>query len=215
MTRFFDPLIPRKLALIDEALKQSDTLIPLPGIVEISESGICNRKCSFCPRSAPDYPDINEFVGSGLVEKLTSQLNEVGFKGLFMFSGFVEPLLDKNIYDLVALVRRNLQDSRIEIITNGDVLNETRLRRLFESGLSTLLISVYDSKEDAERFERLCRGVGLREDQYKIRHRYLPPEQDFGITLSNRGGMMGNAQNSIASRAETWGHPCFYPHYMF
>ena len=215
MSRFLDPSIPRKSAIVDKAFTLDESGIPLPSVVEINDSGLCNRKCSFCPRSAPDYPSVNEFVDTSLIEKLTRQLNEAGFKGAVVFAGFGEPLLDRNIYNLIAIVRCHLSDSEIEITTNGDVLNKPRLERLFESGLSTLLISVYDSKKEALRFERLCEDAGLTQDQYKIRHRYLPPEQDFGITLSNRGGLMGNAEHSIPSRQEAWKHPCFYPHYFF
>ncbi|MDP3726667.1 MAG: SPASM domain-containing protein [bacterium] len=230
MSRFLDPLIPRKSDIVDEALRHDENGRPLPSIVEISESGICNRKCSFCPRSAPDYPDIGEFIDASLVEKLACQLNEVGFKGIFLFSGFVEPLLDKNIFNLVALVRQTLKDSRIEIVTNGDMLNDKRLKRLFKSGLSTLLVSVYgkeeairlgkeetlrSGKEEALRFEFMCKNAGLRKDQYEIRHRYLPPEQDFGITLSNRAGMMANAEHVIPALTESLKRPCYYPHYTF
>jgi hypothetical protein len=31
--------------------------IPLPTEIEISESGTCNRKCVFCPRSAEGFED--------------------------------------------------------------------------------------------------------------------------------------------------------------
>ena len=219
MTRFFDPLIPRKSALVNNALKQNEAGIPLPAIVEVSESGTCNRKCSFCPRSAPEFLDVKEFIDPNLLNKLARELHEIGFKGLFLFSGFVEPLLDKELHHRVSLVRSYLRDSRIEIVTNGDVLlkkgGKKRLERLFDAGLSTLLISVYDGKEAADRLEALCRNSGLQEDQYKIRHRYLPPEQDFGITLSNRGGMMHDAAHSIPDRHEVWEHPCYYPHYNF
>jgi len=215
MSDFFDPLIPRKSTIVDDALHVDESGFPLPSIVEVSESGTCNRVCAFCPRSAPDYPDIKEFIDPALVEKLARQLNEVGFKGLFLFSGFVEPLLDKNIYDLVALVRSNLSECRIELVTNGDALNEKRLIRLFDSGLSTILISVYDGKPEAEVFESLCRNAGLTGKQFKVRHRYLPPEQDFGITLSNRAGMMENTEHIIPSLATPSAHPCYYTHYTF
>jgi radical SAM protein with 4Fe4S-binding SPASM domain len=215
MVGFYDPLIPRKSAISDQALIRNESGIPLPSIVEVSESGTCNRSCEFCPRSTPDYPDIKEFINADLVDKLTRQLNDAGFKGLFLFSGFVEPLLDKNIFDLVALVRENLPDSRIEMVTNGDVLNRDRLKRLFDNGLSTLLISVYDSKEDADRFEDLCLGAGLNSGQFEVRHRYLPPTQDFGITLSNRAGMMENTEFKIPPLASPSTHPCYYTHYTF
>ena len=48
-----------------------------------------------------------------------------------------------------------MPNSRLEMVNNGDVLNKDRLVKLFKNGLSTLLISVYDSAEDAEKFEKI------------------------------------------------------------
>ncbi len=215
MKSFIDPAINRKSNIVDDALVIMDDKTPLPSVVEVSESGTCNRVCSFCPRSVPDFPDVKEFIDKGLIEKLATQLSEVGFKGIFLFSGFVEPLLDKNIYNLISIVRKALPNVKIEAVTNGDVLNESRLQKLFDSGLSTILISAYDSKEQAEDFEKLCTDIGLSAKQYVVRPRYLPPEQDFGITLSNRAGMMDNAEFSIVSPANSLAEPCYYPHYTF
>lgn len=215
MTGFLDPLISRKSVIADEGLVKGERGFPLPAIVEVSESGTCNRKCVFCPRSAPDYPDIKEFIDPALIDKLSRQLGEAGFRGLFLFSGFVEPLLDKNIYTLVATVRGNLPASRIEIVTNGDVLDDVRLRHLFESGLSTILISVYDGEKDARRFDAMCQEAGLASDQYVVRNRYLQAEQDFGITLSNRAGMMDNAEHPLPALPKSSKNPCFYTHYTF
>ena len=86
-----------------------------------------------------------------------------------------------------------------ELIANGDVLNLKRLIKLFNSGLSTILISVYDGPEDEEKFKKLVLDAGLNEKQYVIRNRYLPPEEDFGITISNRSGLMDNAEHKISS----------------
>ena len=101
------------------------------------------------------------------------------------------------------------------MVTNGDVLNLKRLLKLFEKGLNKLLISVYDSKEDAENFDILCKKANLTKEQYIIRHRYLPPEEDFGITLSNRAGMMKNAEYTIENPIEPLNNPCYIPSYTF
>jgi radical SAM protein with 4Fe4S-binding SPASM domain len=212
---FIDPAIQRKSEIVDRALTTGPEAIPLPSVVEVSESGTCNRSCVFCPRSAPDFPDVKEFIDPALIDSVSSQLEDVGFAGIFLFSGFVEPLLDKKICDHVKTVRRNLSHGRIEIVTNGDVLNEKRLRQLFDAGLNTLLISVYDGPEDAARFDAMCRSIGLRDDQFVIRHRYLPPEEDFGITLSNRAGMMEGAKFAIPATREAGQGACYYPHYTF
>ena len=171
-----DPNIPRKSNIVDQALAMSTGNYPLPSVVEVSESGTCNRACIFCPRSDPNYPDLKEFIDPALVEKLSRQLGEAGFEGLFLFSGFVEPLLDTKIYRHIETIRKNLPKCRIEMVTNGDPLNEKRLLKLFASGLDTLLISAYDDREQADGFERLCFDAGLRDDQFLVRHRYLPPE---------------------------------------
>ena len=56
---FLDPSIERKRKLTEKNFQyMKSNKFPLPSEVEISESGICNRKCSFCPRSAPDFKDI-------------------------------------------------------------------------------------------------------------------------------------------------------------
>lgn len=211
---FIDPAIGRKSAIVEGSLKLVNGM-PLPSVVEVSESGTCNRKCVFCPRSDPAYPNVKEFIDSALIEKLASDLKQYDYSGIFLFSGFVEPMLDKNIYSLVKIVRTRLSAAKIEMVTNGDVLTPHRTARLFAAGLSTLLISVYDGKDDADRLGAICRKAGLQPGQYVIRHRYLPKEDDFGITLSNRAGMMESAAHALPSPPEPLSAPCFYPHYTF
>ena len=213
---YFDPSINRKKKIVTKSLNEFETNKgPLPAIIEISESGMCNRKCSFCPRSDPEYNHVNEFISFLLIEKLGSELSHLNFENRILFSGFVEPLLDKKLYEKIKLLKNYLPKSKIEINTNGDVLNKKRLIKLFENGLDVLLISVYDSKEDADKFEKLCINSGLNENQYVIRHRYYSEEKDFGITLSNRAGMMNNADFSIKSLNEPLNSPCYYPSYTF
>ena len=74
------------------------------------------------------------------------ELGELQYKGILVFSGFCEPLLDKNIFSLVQISRKNLPRTQIELVTNGDVLNVDRMRRLLDSGLSTLIIIAYDEE---------------------------------------------------------------------
>ena len=214
MAFFYDPDIPRKSSNVEQALDPANIGVPLPSLVEVSVTGTCNRSCIFCPHSDSDFPDVKKFIAPSLMDKMTRHLNEIGFRGVMLFSGFGEPLLDKKIASHIATARKNMPDAKIELITNGDPLKKTKMHDLFESGLSTLLISVYDGKDEAEAFDKYCREAGLRDDQFVIRHRYLPPEEDFGITLSNRGGAMQSAEFSIASPDEPLKQPCYYPHYM-
>ena len=159
--------------------------------------------------------DKKEFITNELHEKLCKELQELNYKGTIRYSGFVEPMLDKNIYNLINMVRRFLPDSNVEMVTNGDPLNLKRLEKLFQSGLNRILISAYDGKEDADRLESLCKSANLSSEQYIVRHRYYSEEKDFGITLSNRSGLMENAEFKIKSLAEPLKKPCYIPSYTF
>tara|TARA_X000000368_G_C22985796_1_gene692083 strand:- start:511 stop:1404 length:894 start_codon:yes stop_codon:yes gene_type:complete len=214
--KFLDPTIKSKRQLVKERFQFIEgTNIPLPSEVEISESGTCNRVCSFCPRSDPDFEDIKIFIKQELHNKLLNELAEVKFTGTLRYSGFVEPLLDKNIFNLISSARSILENSNIEMVTNGDVLNTKRLKKLFDHGLSKLFISVYDGPEDVIKFNKMGKECNLDNSQFIIRERFLPPEQDFGITMSNRAGMLKNADHSIQPLKQKLSLPCFYPAYTF
>lgn len=211
-----DKNIPRKEKITRDRLQiLKSKKIPLMSVVEISNSGICNRKCSFCPRSDPNYVDINEFISPDLHTKIFSELSELNFKGMIIYSGYVEPLLDKNIYNSIAEARKYLPEAQIEIITNGDVLNLERTKKLFDCGLSTLLISVYDGEEDEKKFYKLCESLNLLDHQYVIRNRYLNKNQNFGLNLSNRSGSLKNAQHKINPLEKSLSTKCNYPAYTF
>ena len=85
--KFIDPLIKRK-ANLTKNVQFYNKKMPLPSVIEISESGTCNRVCSFCPRSAPDFPDIKEFISEDLIIKLSKELSFYSYSGIFLFSGF-------------------------------------------------------------------------------------------------------------------------------
>ena len=214
--KFYDPQIDIKKKLVDRKLQFiKNTYIPLPSEVEISESGMCNRKCSFCPRSDPKYDHVNEFISNNLHSKLCNELKELEFSGTIRYSGFVEPLLDKNIYNLLNYAKKTNPNANLEMVTNGDVLNEKRLLKLYESGLDKLQVSVYDGLKEFNEFKELGKKLNLTNEQYILRARYLPPEQDFGITLSNRAGMLKNAEHKIMPLQKQLQKKCFYPSYTF
>jgi len=214
--KFLDPSGERKKKITNKNFQLIEgTNIPLPSEVEISESGVCNRACSFCPRSDPDYPDIKKFISNELHNKLISELSDLNFEGTLRYSGFVEPLLDKNIFNLIKNARNKLPKVNIEMVTNGDVLNLERLKKLFKSGLNTILISVYDGLEDANRFEKMCQEAKLKNENFVIRHRYYKEDKDFGLTISNRAGMMKNAEHKIMPLEKELKAKCYYPAYTF
>ena len=216
--KFLDPNLKNKSKTVESNIQlfnYKGDHYPLPTEIEISESGICNRKCSFCPRSDPSFIHKKEFIENDLHEKLCKELKELNYIGTVRYSGFVEPLLDKNIYNLIYMVKKYAPLANVELVTNGDVLDKKRLRKLFSNGLNKILISAYDGKKEAENLESLCLDTGLSEDQFIVRHRYFSEEKDFGITLSNRSGTMENAEFKIKALKEPLKKACYIPTYTF
>ena len=217
--KFFDKNIKRKSKIVSDTLQfAKNSKIPLPSVIEISDSGTCNRSCIFCPRSDQEWIDKfdkKEFIKKELHEKICKELSSFNYKGIVVYSGFNEPMLNKKCFENILRTRKYLPEAKIELITNGDVLNVEKIIKLFASGLSTLLISVYDGPDDLEKFNQMCKDAKLESYQYVIRNRYLPPEKNFGITISNRGGLMENAGYAIKSLSKSINEPCYYPLTIF
>ena len=75
--KFYDPNIDRKNKIYNDAFKITKEGAPIPSIIEISNSGVCNRECSFCPRSDPNFEDVKEFISTEMLEKLVMELKKV------------------------------------------------------------------------------------------------------------------------------------------
>ena len=104
--KFLDPNLKNKSKTVENKIQLFEfngEMLPLPTEIEISESGTCNRSCSFCPRSSIGFEDKKEFITNELHQKLCSQLKELNYEGTIRYSGFVEPLIDKASSSHVAL----------------------------------------------------------------------------------------------------------------
>ena len=188
---------------------------PLPSVVEISESGTCNRACSFCPRSDPNFEDKKTFISFEMIDKLATQLAAVNYQGLVLFSGFVEPLLDKNIFAHLKKIRRYLPNARIEIVSNADPLTTKVLDKLEDSGVDRILLSLYDGPHQVDEVNKKLANSRLSPDKIFIRERWFSASENFGISLSNRAGMMENAEFAIQNLSSSLKSPCFYPAHTF
>ncbi|KKU53093.1 MAG: Radical SAM superfamily enzyme [Parcubacteria group bacterium GW2011_GWA2_47_10b] len=217
MKDFFDLNITRKDEMVkDHLVKQPvGSSVPLFSIVEFNLCGLCNRRCVFCPRVNPElFPNVDKGISVELYEKVMKDLRKVNFDGTIIYSAFSEPLLYKDIEILIGLSRRYCPEARLEIVTNGDFVTSEKLSRLFKAGLTTLCISMYDGPHQLAHFRALQKKAGLRDDQIVFRQRWLPPEEHFGITLSNRAGALEIKEIGIAPLKEPLKKPCYYPFYQ-
>ena len=216
-----DPNVKRKSEIIrNQSNVKKNKSDFLPSIIEFSTSGLCNRKCVFCPRSAPDYDHVNGHLSVEHIKKLSDELSIYEKDFYFLFSGFSEPLLTKHLEELISTIRKKHVNSVIEINTNTDLLNEKRIKSLFASGLSSIRCSIYDDEKRLKEVGKLLQNCGINDSAYSLRPRYFEKSKDgekalsdFGINLSNRAGMMENALFSIPTLKEPLKKPCYYPFY--
>lgn len=220
---FTDINISRIDNFLDKHLKKAKNLsngVPPFSSVEISINGACNRRCHFCPRVVKeDYPNILDSLDMQLFDDLINDLVSINFDGRIAFSGFCEPLLSKNLDEYISKLRNKLNEITIEVVSNGDPLlaknGVSRLKKLFESGLDTIKISMYDGPHQIKIFQDIKEKLKLSSEQYIVRERYLGPDQSYGITISNRAGSVNlkNEKFELKPLDEPLKQPCYYPFY--
>jgi radical SAM protein with 4Fe4S-binding SPASM domain len=216
-----DSTTKRKNAIAAARLSDRDG-IPIFSIVEISVVAACNRRCPFCPVSDDYYKKLglSGVMKLPLYEKLLSDLSSIDYSGMILFSGESEPLLHKRLDRLINSTKLFLPNCQIEVNSNGDLLTVRKLAKLFESGLDTISISMYDGPHQIDEFSTLRDQVGLTDSQVLLRRRYFE-DGNFGINMTNRGGLVDSdafqlPSNNVPHSKQEFpiNQECYYPFYM-
>ena len=198
----------------DTQRKISDFEYPIFSSIEINTHGSCNRRCAFCPRVDEElYPNLDEFLSIEFFEKILIELKKNNYSGRMGFSGFSEPLIHKDIIQLVKLYKKYLPNNRLEIVTNGDLLDEEMAKQLFESGLYNIRISLYTNPRDEKKFLDIRKKLNLPEERFIVRHRNMGKKNDFGLVLNNRAGSVDYTRIGQKEKIQTLplNKGCNYP----
>lgn len=183
--------------------------VPKPTWVELSLIDVCNRKCVFCPKANEDIaPDTYQSMSRMMIDKIHDQLIEINFSGTISLCGYGEPLLHK---DINYIVEKLSKVSKVEIITNGDVLTSKKLQSLYLSKVSKVLVSMYDGPEQIEKFEKIAREANVPKETFILRDRWYDKYNDFGVKLTNRAGTISEGNQDEINKYKK----CFYPAYQF
>lgn len=171
--------------------------------IEINPTELCNRTCSFCPRSDSEvYPNRNLNMTVDTAEVLKEQLLSAEYQGDIHITGYGEPLLNPDILELVEILSR---DFHTELITNGDRLLKGNIthRQLKSRGLDLLIVDCYDGLDHVQSMTELLKDCQI---SYRIRdHHDDGTEKLIELyNFNNRGG--------IFSPKEIF-RPCWLPFY--
>jgi len=132
-----------------------------PIYVEVSPSGTCNHRCSFCALDFMEYQKI--YLDLSILEKRLYEMSDLGVRSI-MFAGEGEPLLHKKISDLIILTKKAGID--VALTTNG-VLLKKDLSELIIPHMEWIKISV---------------NAGTKETYSKI---HQTKERDFEKVINN------------------------------
>jgi len=181
---------------------------PLPSWIELSLIDTCNRICSFCPKSDEKIaPNTHQKMERVLIEKLCSDLKKINFNGAFCLCGYGEPLLHK---DHIFIINELAKIGQVEIITNGDTINDKKLREIYSSSASRLLISLYDGSDQLKKFQKMIEKNKIPKDFVILRDRWYSDKNDFGVKLTNRvGTVSAGKQDKIQINKK-----CYYTSYQ-
>lgn len=136
--------------------------------LEINITDACNRACEFCPHSEEEYQFRTGRAQLSLFSVIADQLNEKNYTGSIVLCGYGEPTMYKQLKDAVSIL--STTTSKIELITNGELLTKEKVNGLFDAGLDVINISVYE-EQYADHARSLIED--LNPDQWLIRNRYL------------------------------------------
>lgn len=90
-----------------------------PIYMEISSSGACNHRCTYCGLDFMEYQP--RYLDTGILKERLSELGELGLKSI-MYAGEGEPLLHRDIAEIISHTKKSGID--VAVTTNGVLLKE-------------------------------------------------------------------------------------------
>lgn len=112
--------------------------------IELELTSYCNARCVFCP--IDKMTRVNRQMDQEILNQILSKCKTLK-PSLIYLCGVGEPLIYPNIDDVVKKVTYEI-GSPIGINTNGSMLTPELYRKLLESGISTINISINGLSEE-------------------------------------------------------------------
>ncbi|MCL2819401.1 MAG: SPASM domain-containing protein [Oscillospiraceae bacterium] len=163
--------------------------VPLFARVEIETFNRCNGGCTFCPVNKNDDPRPLLKMPDELFEKIINELHELDYSGVVGLFANNEPFLDTRLEAFAKTVREKLPKARIEIFSNGTVIELKRFIAIIPY-LDLLVIDNYNDKlqynEPTKAIIKYLKENPEHKSKVSIRMR-----KETGL-LSSRGGQAPN-----------------------
>ena len=138
------------------------TVGKVPLQIDLFAVDICNLQCPMCPRQ--DFIPGKGYMEFSKIKRILDQATEYGLCA-FNFGGLGEPTLHPQVIDIIRYAKeKGVTD--VNMHTNGTRLDPNFNKKLIESGLDRLIISLdsaekdrYESIRVGAKFEKVYAGV--------------------------------------------------------
>ncbi len=153
-------------------------IVPLntPLVIHLTPTNFCNFKCVYCHQSLNEDQLVElkfkrEFMDIKLYYKIIDDISnfKVKLKALVL-AGRGEPLLHKNIVEMVRYAKVKNIAERIEITTNASLLTNKLSDELNSVGLDRLRVSLQGVSDYA--YYKYC-GISLKVEKIKANLKYF------------------------------------------
>lgn len=138
-----------------------EDVVPLkvPYIVAIDISGACNFRCCFCPNNNETYMKAERhiFMPLEMFKKIIDDIaymeneNDGEKVKVIYITGTGEPMLNKDMVEMIRYCKSRNVCREIRAITNGSILSPICNQKLAESGLDMLRISIEALSDEGYR----------------------------------------------------------------
>lgn len=132
--------------------------------IQIQTQTGCNLKCPMCPNSYMKQPEKSMTLD--LFNKIIDELAEINYDGRVSLYLMNEPFLDTRLQELVRITRERLPNARINISTNGVLIDEIDLPGLSDCAVSCYSEAIWNKWKDKD-----VNAIDMRGHVYKYYNR--------------------------------------------
>ena len=125
-----------------------------PKVVRVEPASQCNLACSHCPTGTVDMKrGIMQNQCFNKVKEIISR-NKESIEVIVLYHGG-EPLLNKNFFDYVKVLKKIKDGFFIKTVTNGMALNKKNSEKIIQSGIDLIEVSLDGESEiDSQNIRR-------------------------------------------------------------
>ena len=162
-------LLLKQRSFIEKNREVIEDYFEYPRVIQIETIATCNAKCLMCA-SAQKKMTRKTIMNNQLFEKIIYDCRELKPKMIWPFLNG-EPFLDPKIFDHLDCIEKIIPGQLLGLFTNASLLDEDKIRRLFDYNIKLLHISINAAhKKTYEKVMGLDYGKLLKNMEFILKY---------------------------------------------